>query len=306
MVFIDDDGTFLGRRVVDLPGDYRLYAASESGSAPRFLLAASTYVNEVVTSRIAIVDGEGEVIARDVNLPPMNGIGAPRFAAGGDDEFLLIRVASNRAFADRVSGDGVVASSNEIGALPLFNDAQLARSRTGWILGLTGFSDPYSLYALEHDGTMRSSSPAYIPADLPGPAFSPRLEQDGDRIILTWSTPEDEQRWSLSLVAEVTAEGQVVNAREIVYAPGRRPAPLVERVGGRLLAFYDSMAVRLGPANEPESYSLLAVTAPRQKNAAVASGANGFLTGWVEEGRGAFVRRQPIGLTLSARGPFGP
>lgn len=280
-------------------------------AAPTFALQPLTPEMPLTASRFGPADGSREPVA----VATSGEMGLVVWRDSRESRYFLVmrtqeRSPSTGAFpngqvvADRISLEGTLLSSKETGIRNTYveQSSAVAGDGSGYLLATTSsWTTPGpTIYPLDREGVWKGTAVAF-PEAPPPPARAVRLTRDGDRLLLTWTSGLDSRAYSISYIAALRPDGSVISTRGILYEPGFRPPPLVARIGSNLIAFYGSAAVRLDDDHAPREHSLLAFSAAAETHAAVAAGANGWLAGWLEEGRIALVRRlDPSGAPMDA------
>jgi hypothetical protein len=307
MVFVDPSGNVADRKVLDLPVNSWAAAVSRPGDAPRVLFLRWDFTSAQSVVRYSVIDGRGNVVARDIRLPAPEGSDSNRdhrWAVGaGPNEFLIFRLQQPTAsggwdhiIADRISLEGQILSSKNAGIGTYVDfDYGVAGTADGYVLVSPV---PYGtaerrVWFFDREGVYSGQSTLLAspePAQ-PGPAI---LAHDGERVFATWTTPRDAQGRAISYVARVDRRGIMEAPRAILYEKDALQPPLLGTIGGRRYAFFNNgqlMAVQLADDLTPGAMSLLATAGAAQRLPAVGASGHGFAVAWLEDGKGVQVRR---------------
>lgn len=291
---ITPDGELRGTKRFDLNGMFM--AATRTADPVRFLFSGDRPSGEPT---ITILDGDGNAVARNVQLPapPEDLFSYQSIATADGSGFLVLRSQATmtspptgwRVVADRFNLNGDLISSVESGLpVQIWPEDRVARGESGFIfLKQASWIDArWYVYALDEQGVFRGQSSAI---GAPQPGTQARLFHDYGRYLMTWSTwVATNERGSY--VAEVGGNAAVGKIRRLVPNMGAGTALMINASSRRLMIVAggpadatDLLAVPLSDDLEEGEPRLLSFSAPMQTDAEVAGGAHGYLVGWSEK-----------------------
>jgi hypothetical protein len=302
LVFVAPDGTIAGRRVLDVIGEWA--DATEGGAGVRMLFVTS---GDQPTA--AVVDGQGNVIARNIRLVGGGDRGEKIVAGSRGSEFLLLMRA--RLFPDPafrtvsilIDGEeGRVVSSKDSGirsGLQVHGRSAIEGGAAGWVL-VAEDESRLRLMVQKLDATgVVSGAPAVLfdpPADGSTTGLWPRIAHENGRFTVAWSLQEIGGP-AYTHVAFVTDDGVAAPSRRLDEWPGFAGHVAVGGAGSVRLLITSAHTATGFDLFAQRVTDRLTVTAPvsiagsllAQTGVSAAAGRNGYLTGWVESGPDAAV-----------------
>ncbi len=302
--YLTVDGTVrMTRRFAAGPAATREIAQSDG----RLLLLQPSWESNVAMT----TDYEGNVVAPAAELSrrPEGWSDQAWVAGGGPLGFLVLRrqsqrqgARSERLLAERIGLNGRLISTVDTGISYSFDEnAQIVGHRNGWLVLRRHLSSQpwYIVERFDRDGvfigpteTIRTPDGASITG-----AY---LATDGERYVVAWQTAP-EQGKSAVYGAEVPLSAGLGEARKVgewagtisdvtLAAEGGRRLLLVSASDPLLTSSFDVFAHALNEQLEPSDRRLLTHSATLQMKAELATGANGFLVAWRENGPDRFAR----------------
>lgn len=280
---------------------YAATAVADDGK-PRFLFVE--FANALPRTRIAVVDSDGRAVASDVVLPSMFESADRGFtAAGRGSDFLVLRLLRNaldqfnHVVADRISADGNVLSSTDAGFRMYFDRNGLVGGGDGYLFvpAPNSLSPPAATaYHLDERGvfTGRTENIAVSDSDA-SLLHGSQVTWNLDRWILTWPVGPNSGH-TVTYWAEVKPAGGATPPRRVRDWVGTVRASGVVNIGGQ--PFYLTTANRLYTSSNADTWielltpeggtnlRLLSGSCTAQGSVSIASGANGYLAAWWENG----------------------
>lgn len=298
LVFIAPDGAVAGRRVLDLPTNYEWADASDGGAGVRMLFLTGG------NPSAAIVDGDGDVFARDIHLLGGSDTGNKLVAGSRGSEFLVLlhaRRAPSPAFRTvsiRIDGEQgrVISGRESMIPLDVHTRSAIEGGPAGWVVvAEEKNSNRLMVQRLDETG-VAAGAPALLfePPQASNSSPWPRMARDNGRFTVVWSSQQAGDP-SFTWVAFVTDDGAVGQSRQLNESPGFGGLVNVASAGGLRLVVTTS--TRSGYAMGLDLFAqkltdALTATAPvsiahsplTQSYVSAAAGRNGYLAAWVERG----------------------
>ncbi|HEY0155819.1 MAG TPA: hypothetical protein VGF28_00855 [Thermoanaerobaculia bacterium] len=298
LAFVAPDGTVAGKRILDVNGEWA--DATDGGAGVRIL-----FLKGGERPLASIIDGDGDVIARDLPLVGVDDRGELAVAGSRGSEFLvLLRVQHipsrvSAMVSVRIDGaQGQIVSRRDSGTSPdltIYSNRETALEGgpAGWLL-VTPDRDRKHLLAqrLDENG-VASGAPLSLYEQEPNTYLSTRVRiaRESGGFTVIWSTGQGNQP-VYTHAAFVTDAGTANASRRLDEWPGHRGDDIVSAGSLRLLVTSGS---RTGFDADLFAQTLndnLTATAPvavaqsptAQARVSTAAGANGYLTAWVEQG----------------------
>ena len=298
LIFVSPEGSVVGRRALPFISN-ELAATTDAGPGVRLLFFDDQ-------RRRVIVDGDGGVVASEVGLPaPPTGY-AERSSLTGNrgDELIILRfmysiadpMGTPRTVATRIDGDGNVLSSADTNLL-LYSSSTyaVAGGDRGFLVIAADSSDQVlKIHRLDGNGVSTGSSETLQPEDHRAPwrLFGADVVRDEGSYLLMWHISLQNGH-SYVYAANVPEEGVPSAPRRLHDWVGITFGVAATSAGGRDLGVVsvwrlgsttasDVFSQSFTPSLEVSSPAGLSFTATVQHSLMTASGANGYLTAYVE------------------------
>lgn len=305
LAFVAPDGsTLAGIRTLEVPNHYEWADASDGGAGVRLL-----FVTQGEHPHAAVVDGDGDLLARDVALAAGDDHARKMVAGSRGSEFLVLLRAERvpgqeKIVAIRIDGTGRVLSSRDSElALEIDEYTALEGGASGWLLAGQYWAEPRVMVQRLDEVGVASGAPLllhhYHPEDQHD-YYRPRIVREHGGFTVVWHSARTTGK-SFTFGAFVPDQGAPATPRQLQEWQGVTAGVAIASAPGQRLLL--TAVYRAGTASSTDVFAqavsdLLTATTPfslaysgtEQRRVAVAAGQNGFLAAWVEHGPDAFER----------------